>query len=733
MVTREQFLRALFGKTEGKYIEIRDIVTGIPVIQKFYKDIKSVVDYAYKGNCYIGVCPREIKSGKEKDIKTITALWVDLDIPVEAAKERVKDFPLPPSILVNSGRHTHLYWLLKEPESVQPNTKGVLKGLAEAVGGDHCFDLSRVLRLPGTKNFRYEDNPTDVEVVVFEPEIRYNLSDFDSYEVEVQKKSEEEVIFSDKTPKIAIEDLNVSGYVKDLILKGKQDGDKYGSRSEADYKVVYELVKSGHDDDSINAVFVHYPIGKKYREQGEGYLKYTIGKVREKLKDFKPIVPKKNANAVPLNIDSSHDAVEILAKEWKLIYCAGVFYRYIKGCYRETDNQIVKQWIVDLIGKGLRKGESEEIIYFLQAKVFIDPKDVNNTNLLNLRNGLFDLDTWTLSPHAPDNYSTIQLDINFDPEAKCELWLKTLREIFPCEEEKKKISMLQEFFGLCLSKETKYEKALLCVGEGSNGKSVILWVLQHMLKKENVSAIPLEKFDNSHYLVNLFGKLANISIETNAKSEVYDSIFKAVVTGDLIQADQKFKPAIHFNPFCKLVFATNNLPRVDDKSDAFFRRLLIVRFNRQFSEEEQNKNLKFQLLPELDGILIWSLEGLKRLKDRGFFQNTEEMKKEIEDYRRENNSVLVFVEEICELDRNAEISKSKLYSVFKKWCKINGFHPLGKLKFGKELKRQFNNRVSDSRVTNGDRIWVGIQFNERWNNEFVDFICWEGNIKAKDL
>ena len=122
-----------------------------------------------------------------------------------------------------------------------------------------------------------------------------------------------------------------------------------------------------------------------------------------------------------------------------------------------------------------------------------------------------------------------------------------------------------------------------------------------LLGESNITAVPLEKFDNHFYLVNLFGKLANISLETNAKSEVYDSMFKAVVSGDLIQADQKFKPSFHFNPFCKLIFATNNLPRVDDRSDAYFRRLLIIRFNKQFTEKEQNKNLNEELMLELRG------------------------------------------------------------------------------------------------------------------------------------
>lgn len=240
----------------------------------------------------------------------------------------------------------------------------------------------------------------------------------------------------------------------------------------------------------------------------------------------------------------------------------------------------------------------------------------------------------------------------------------------------------QEFFGLCLIKTQKYEKALFLIGEGSNGKSTVLHILQQILGKRNYSAVPLELFNNPHYTANFYNKLANISIETNAKSSVYDSLMKAVVSGDTITADGKYQPLIQFNPFCKLIFALNNMPRVDDKTDAFYRRMLIVRLNRQFTEEEQNKDLRTELESELDGVFLWMLEGLKRLQARGRFELSGVMKKEIEEYRKENNNVMTFVDEDCTLETSAIISKQTLYNAYVEWCKANGYKELGKLKFG---------------------------------------------------
>ena len=721
MISQEQFLKVFFEESlqQGKYIETRDILPG-GVIQEFHTTIEGVINYAPKGNYFFGVCPREIKDGTEAGVKVINSFWVDIDVTFELAMDRLKSFPKKPSIVISSGHGAHVYWLLKELEPIKSNTKGVLKGLSLALDGDKCFDLPRILRIPGTKNLKYPNNPKDVQVIIFEPDVRYNLSDFDSYEVEIQKKSEVSVSFSCSTQEIDLDNFKISDSIKDLILNGKQDEDKYRTRSEADFAVVCALVKANCSDDTIKAIFERYPIGKKYKEQGEGYLKHTINKAKEATEEKRPLPPSVDLRSLsdgPIRFNS-HRVIEVLSTNRRLIYCAGTFYEYRDGCYREVDDEIVKLWVMDLVGPSLSKKAAEEIIFFLRPRVFVDVRDLNNTDYLNVKNGLLDLDTWKLIPHSPDIYSTIQLDVGLNPSAKCEKWLKTLKEIFPFEGEDEKISDLQEFLGLCFTKTVKYSKALLCVGEGANGKSLILNVMAKILGKDNISAIPLEKFDNTHYLVNLFGKLVNISIETNAKSEVYDSMFKAVVTGDLIQADQKFKPSFHFNPFCKLIFATNNLPRVDDKTDAFFRRVLIIRFNKQFTEEEQNKNLSGELLEESEGILIWCLEGLKRLNARGHFKVKDYMQKEIDEYRKENNSVIVFVEEICVLGVKEGLLKKDLYDIYRKWCESNGFSPLKKIKFGKELVRQFKT-ITDERGTNGERLWIGIKVNDDWYNEIL--------------
>jgi len=397
---------------------------------------------------------------------------------------------------------------------------------------------------------------------------------------------------------------------------------------------------------------------------------------------------------------------ENIRKKYNLIYSAQIFYAYKGGVYQHIDDEIVRRHIINELGTKISNYKVNEMLSFVRTCAFINVKELNDTPYLNLKNGLFDIESGKLCPHDPAVYSIIQLDVTYDYMAKCNMWIKMLNEIF--ENDQSKIEILQEYFGLCLTKETKYEKALICIGEGANGKSVILNTIRDMIGKENCSAIPLEKFNNSHYVANLFGKLVNISIETNAKAEVYDSTFKAIVSGDPIEADPKFKKPFTFQPVCKLIFAVNNLPRVDDKTEAFYRRLMIIRFNREFKEEEQNKNLRKELINELDGIFLWCLEGLKRLKARGYFDINKSIKDEIEEYKKENNNVIVFVNEECILDPLLTETKKDLYLAYTEYCNSNGNKPISQIKFCKELVKRFSLSRNSRYGPLGTRTWDGI-------------------------
>jgi putative DNA primase/helicase len=418
-------------------------------------------------------------------------------------------------------------------------------------------------------------------------------------------------------------------------------------------------------------------------------------------------------------LSNPNEIADKICKDNILFHCAGRFYKYREGVYEKIENSFLLKQVKTILKDKFQVAKGNDILKTIEIEADIGNPDklVMNLcpNLINLKNGMLDLTDFSLREHDPIYQSITQINASYNKDADCKKWIKTLLEIFPdCPE---KIDLLQEFFGLCLTRDTKYEKALWLLGEGANGKSTILYVLQQILDRANYTSIPLEKFNDFHYTANLFGKMANISIETNAKSAVYDALFKAIVSGDTISADMKYGQVFQFSPYCKLIFALNNMPRVDDKTGAFYRRLIILKLPREFKEEEQNKNLKNELLAEKDGILNWMINGLKRLQARGYFEITGKVKEEVEEYRAENNNVLVFVKEECVLENEAEISKQGLYDAYAQWCKTNGYRGLSKKRFGTEILKHFTS-IEEAWAKPEGRVWRGInttfQPAEKW-------------------
>lgn len=305
--TTVEFLESVFGsyyQDHFGFIEIRQINTGQAPKQGFYSSVVELVNDLgkFEGNIYFGVAPREVQKGDKSAVKYITCLWIDVDIgmeghrkesrltTVEEASESIGKFEHVPSIIVFSGHGLQCYWLLREPEEVSDPklVEGIMKGLILALGGDPgTHDISRVMRLPNTLNVKVPEKPKEVDILKFEPELKYNLSDFDEYRNPGASGSSliEEAKFSENLPKVDLRKLRVSQQIKSLIKEGDKDN-KYISRSEADQGVVNALVISGCNDDLIKAIFINpgYKISSKYLEKGKDgdkYLALTIRKAHE--------------------------------------------------------------------------------------------------------------------------------------------------------------------------------------------------------------------------------------------------------------------------------------------------------------------------------------------------------------------------------------------------------------------------------------------------------------------
>jgi putative DNA primase/helicase len=321
-----------------------------------------------------------------------------------------------------------------------------------------------------------------------------------------------------------------------------------------------------------------------------------------------------------------------------------------------------------------------------------------NSPLICLNNGTLNPLTGELLPHSVEHFLTNKLDIAFDGQAQCPIWLQTLDEIFaPDLDKAEKIQLLQEYIGFCLIPDTRFHRFLWLIGAGGNGKSLILAVITALIGKINISYAQMERLENQFVRAELQGKLVNISSEMSAQATVADGYLKQITAGDIIEAERKNERPFSFKPYARLIGATNVLPRLLDHTDAFFRRAMIVRFNRQFKAEEQDKQREANLMAELAGILNWAVTGLQNLLQREDFVIPSSSQAEVSQYRVNSDPVRQFAEDFLmpTEDKNRWVPSGTLYEHYKAWSMDNGYKSLASNQFADRLSGVGIKKVRD--------------------------------------
>jgi len=339
--------------------------------------------------------------------------------------------------------------------------------------------------------------------------------------------------------------------------------------------------------------------------------------------------------------------------------------------------------------------------------------------IINVKNGLLDLRTLELKPHTPEYKSLIQLPVIWNPKAKCELWDKFISDVVNPED----VKVLQEFAGYLLLKDCRFQKALMLVGTGANGKSTFIQAIVRMIGEENCSFRSLhELVENRFAVADLYGKLANIYDDLSSETISNTGVFKILVAGGEIQAEKKFKNSFRFKNTAKLIFSANKVPNTIDDTQAFYRRwIIIITFPNQFTDDIADPHLLEKLTRPncLSYILKWSVEGLKRLLEQGKFSYTYNFEEVQEQYLRTSSPVYAFVSDMLEqADGEYKIPKDELYASYVQYCKENKLPIVTRRAFSIQLPRYI--RAIDSYTKrNGKtvRAWSGIKFKDQTKEE----------------
>lgn len=378
-----------------------------------------------------------------------------------------------------------------------------------------------------------------------------------------------------------------------------------------------------------------------------------------------------------------------IINRYNIFFYGDSFFIYSKGRYViQTDNQM-REIIHDALGDEYRQSKFKEVQDCMIAQSLAD--NINDVRGLNVLNGILDLDTMLLRPHTPSERFTTQIQTIFNPDEIAPRWMEFLKQVLG--DEPSKIDILQEYAGYCLDQGMNLETILFLLGRGANGKSVFANTIHEVIGEVNCETMSLDDLRNKNYLADLLGKLVNIATESQGKAEVYESTLKRLASGEHIKVDRKFKNPFSFKSNCKHIYCLNNLPRIGDKTDAFFRRIIAVPFNIQVKRESQVLGLHKQLAhEERSGILNWMLEGYIRLKKNKWqFSKSEQVELLADEYRKDNNNVLSFVDERCYLDEpDSFTSNEALYEDYVTYCKKSGVQNVKKKSMLHEIVENFH-------------------------------------------
>jgi len=335
-------------------------------------------------------------------------------------------------------------------------------------------------------------------------------------------------------------------------------------------------------------------------------------------------------------------------------------------------------------------------------------REINpNPFIINARNGLYNVLDDSFKPHDPGYYSTVQLKADYKPEAECPRFMEFLHSAL----DEPEVSLLQEIFGYFLVPITKAQKSFMLCGLPNVGKSKILQVVQEvLLGAENVSNIPLQNLSDRFQPAELFGKLANIYADLSDKSIDDAGMFKAVTGEDYITGERKHKDPFSFKPYARFLYSCNDIPRnYGDRSEAFYRRLIIIRFSKPVPDEQRDFQLLEKLMMESDGILAWSITGLKRLIECNYqFNETAKTRSEIRQYRIENNSVLAFIDDCCAVDPSAVSFRQELYDAYKAYCEEGNLKAVSQRRFNGDVAGKSGVSITDEPVTRR-RMFKGVK------------------------
>lgn len=389
---------------------------------------------------------------------------------------------------------------------------------------------------------------------------------------------------------------------------------------------------------------------------------------------------------------------EFLIAQEKICKINGQLHSYSDGQYvagvKEIESKMLKYIPT------LKQAQRTEVIRYID--LVAESEEEEDARYIGFRNGVYDITTGELLKYDGQIIITNKIPWNYDEDAYSEICDKTLNKIACGDKQIRRL--LEEAIGYSFYRRNELSKAFFLTGSGANGKSTFLDMLKNLLGEGNYSSLDVSELEERFSVATLSGKLANIGDDINDDflQGRAVSTFKKIVSGNQVKGEYKGQDAFFFNPYTKLYFSANSLPRVRSKGfKAIVRRLVIIPFQAVFSKSD----------PDYDPYITWKLkdeevmrylvkigiEGLKRVIENRGFTVSEKVEVEKKEYEIENNPILMWANDYG-LDNILNEETKKAYKAYRVFCIENGYHEVTLISFTKSLKNEFGIDVKRVRI-----------------------------------
>lgn len=388
---------------------------------------------------------------------------------------------------------------------------------------------------------------------------------------------------------------------------------------------------------------------------------------------------------------------DILIEEMNIVSYHQQLYTYQDGRYQFGENDILRS-MVEKYPRS-KRSQQAEVLNYIRIQCHIEEPNLDEYTI-NVKNGRLNLKTLNLTPHTSEAIDFQQINAVYNPTLYFEPLDHMLIRVFCGDYQLYKL--FEEMLGYSLIKNCRMQKIFIFFGDGNNGKSTLLRMICSFIGPGNYSTLSLQDLETTFRPAELENKLVNLGDDIPVTTIKDSSRLKSISSGERVTVERKNKDPFILKNYATLIFTTNKMPHVNDKSFGFYRRLIMIPLDAKFSvsDPDFDPDIAEKVVSE-EGrsyLLNMAIRGLRRLLKKGFTKS-DKVEKAIATYKVQSSTALTWLTE-NEIDEAYLLSKHtrELYYEFKVWCEQEGIENIPKQQtFTNEIKKEYDLEISGQR------------------------------------